>query len=88
MAYVPEGPRRVPNLSVRENLLMAARAGVDAAAATGPSACCAPFPVWPSGSTHGAQLSGGEQQMLSIGRALMTQPRADHLDEATEGWRR
>ncbi len=44
------------------------------------------FPVWPSGSRHGGQqLSGGEQQMLSIGRALMTNPRLLILDEATEG---
>jgi branched-chain amino acid transport system ATP-binding protein len=72
VAYVPEGRGVFPNLSVRENLVMAARPG--GRPRTGPGARAGrPFRAWPSGCSNlGAQLSGGEQQMLSIGRALMT----------------
>lgn len=115
IAYVPEGRGIFPNLSVKENLVMAAR----------PPYASTPFPSPPTplpageGREHsflqgesrakagqcwtldrvlatfprlaerldhgGAQLSGGEQQMLTIGRALMTNPDLLILDEATEG---
>ena len=86
IAYIPEGRGVFPNLSVRENLLMAARA----APATGEtwtlSRILQTFPRLSQRLLHlGTQLSGGEQQMLTIGRALMTHPRLLILDEATEG---
>ena len=81
LGLVPEGRRVFPNLTVRENLLATERPG-----------------TWTLGrilelfphlaerqSQWGATLSGGEQQMLAIGRALMTNPRLLVLDEATEG---
>jgi branched-chain amino acid transport system ATP-binding protein len=86
IAYVPEGRGIFPNLSVRENLLMAARAGVDGRRAWTEERVLATFPRLAQRLRHGgAQLSGGEQQMLTIGRALMTNPRLLILDEATEG---
>ena len=86
IAYVPEGRGIFPNLSVRENLLMAARAGVDGRRAWTEERVLATFPRLAQRLSHGgAQLSGGEQQMLTIGRALMTNPRLLILDEATEG---
>jgi branched-chain amino acid transport system ATP-binding protein len=86
IAYVPEGRGIFPNLSVRENLLMAARAGVDGRRAWTEERVLATFPRLAQRLGHGgAQLSGGEQQMLTIGRALMTNPRLLILDEATEG---
>ncbi len=85
VAYVPEGRGVFPNLSVRENLVMAAKPtsgrhgwSLDRVLQT--------FPRLAERMNHlGAQLSGGEQQMLSIGRALLTQPELIILDEATEG---
>jgi branched-chain amino acid transport system ATP-binding protein len=84
IGLVPEGRRIFPNLTVRENLL---------ATASG-----RPDPAWTLDKVHGLfprlaerassmgnQLSGGEQQMLAIGRALMTNPQLLILDEATEG---
>ncbi|SEL07959.1 ABC transporter ATP-binding protein [Halomonas daqiaonensis] len=81
LGLVPEGRRCFPNLSVRENLVVTARPG-----------------SWNRERVEGlfprlaerrrqmaATLSGGEQQMLAIGRALMTNPRLLVLDEATEG---
>ncbi len=81
IGLVPEGRRCFPNLTVRENLIAAARPG-----------------DWDEARVYGfferlgerrdqsaATLSGGEQQMLAIGRALMTNPRLLILDEATEG---
>ncbi|MDZ7853709.1 MAG: ABC transporter ATP-binding protein [Halomonas sp.] len=81
LGLVPEGRRCFPNLSVRENLVVTARPG-----------------PWTRERVEGlfpqlaerrrqmaATLSGGEQQMLAIGRALMTNPRLLVLDEATEG---
>jgi len=78
---VPEGRQVFPNLTVEENLVATARPG-----------------EWTLGRVHalfprlaeragnmGNQLSGGEQQMLAIGRALMTNPRLLVLDEACEG---
>ena len=86
IGYVPEGRGVFPNLSVRENLVMSARAGVTGARDWTFERVMATFPRLAERLTHGGQqLSGGEQQMLSIGRALMTNPRLLILDEATEG---
>lgn len=86
VAYVPEGRGVFPNLSVRENLLMAARPGRDGRNDWPLARVLDTFPRLRERLTNlGAQLSGGEQQMLSIGRALMTHPDLVILDEATEG---
>ena len=86
VAYVPEGRGVFPNLSVRENLVMAARAGRDGRCDWPIERVLKTFPRLAERLRHpGAQLSGGEQQMLSIGRALMTHPSLVILDEATEG---
>jgi branched-chain amino acid transport system ATP-binding protein len=86
IGYVPEGRGIFPNLSVRENLLMAARPPREGPAAWTLERVLATFPRLAERLGHGGQqLSGGEQQMLSIGRALMTHPRLLILDEATEG---
>jgi branched-chain amino acid transport system ATP-binding protein len=88
VAYVPEGRGIFPNLTVRENLVMAAKPAKVAPRGKGWSyeRVMATFPRLAERTGHlGAQLSGGEQQMLSIGRALMTQPELVILDEATEG---
>jgi len=86
VAYVPEGRGIFPNLSVRENLVMAARPGRDGRNDWTRERVLATFPRLAERLDHlGAQLSGGEQQMLSIGRALMTHPSLMILDEATEG---
>ncbi|MDQ5880409.1 MAG: branched-chain amino acid transport system ATP-binding protein, partial [Pseudomonadota bacterium] len=86
IALVPEGRQIFPNLSVRENLVAFAanRRGV-----VGPWTLERVFALFPRLAERqqnmGNQLSGGEQQMLAIGRALMTNPRLLILDEATEG---
>ena len=86
VAYVPEGRGVFPNLSVRENLVMAARPGRDGRRDWPYERVLDTFPRLAERlSNLGAQLSGGEQQMLSIGRALMTHPDLIVLDEATEG---
>jgi branched-chain amino acid transport system ATP-binding protein len=86
VGYVPEGRGIFANLSVRENLVMAARAGPDGACDWTFERVLATFPRLGERLGHGGQqLSGGEQQMLAIGRALMTNPRLLILDEATEG---
>ncbi len=86
VAYVPEGRGVFPNLSVRENLVMAARPGRERAGEWTLERVLATFPRLQERLGHlGAQLSGGEQQMLAIGRALMTHPDLLILDEATEG---
>lgn len=86
VAYVPEGRGVFPNLSVRENLVMASKPGRDATSAWTYERVLDTFPRLKERLTNlGAQLSGGEQQMVSIGRALMTQPELVILDEATEG---
>lgn len=86
VGYVPEGRGIFPNLSVRENLVMTARHGVDGRNDWTYERVLATFPRLTERLGHGGQqLSGGEQQMLAIGRALMTNPRLLILDEATEG---
>lgn len=86
IAYVPEGRGIFPNLSVKENLLMAARAGCDGKCSWTYERVLDRFPRLAERlSNGGGQLSGGEQQMLTIGRALMTNPDLLILDEATEG---
>jgi branched-chain amino acid transport system ATP-binding protein len=86
IGYVPEGRGIFPNLSVRENLVMSARAGVDGQKDWTFERVLATFPRLSERLNFGGQqLSGGEQQMLSIGRALMTNPKLLILDEATEG---
>jgi len=88
LAIVPEGRQVFPNLSVAEHLTAFARPAAEAQ--TTPSWTAARiFELFPQLATRrtaaGIQLSGGEQQMLAIGRALTTNPRLLVLDEATEG---
>jgi len=86
IAYVPEGRGIFGNLSVRENLSMTARTGHDGHTPWTFERVLETFPRLAQRLNHGGQqLSGGEQQMLAIGRALMTNPRLLILDEATEG---
>jgi len=86
IAYVPEGRGIFGNLSVRENLEMAARAGTRGQRDWTYDRVLDTFPRLKERLSHGGQqLSGGEQQMLTIGRALMTNPDVLILDEATEG---
>jgi branched-chain amino acid transport system ATP-binding protein len=86
IGLVPEGRQVFPNLSVHENLVATARpapAGVDGWSLR---RVLGLFPkLAERRSTLGGRLSGGEQQMLAIGRALLTNPRLLILDEATEG---
>lgn len=86
IALVPEGRGVFPNLTVRENLVMAARSGVDGRRAWTYERVLETFPrLAERRNNFGNQLSGGEQQMITIGRALMTNPDLIILDEATEG---
>ncbi len=86
IAYVPEGRGIFPNLSVRENLVMAARPRLDGRCDWTLERVLETFPRLAQRLRAGGwHLSGGEQQMLTIGRALMTNPLLLVLDEATEG---
>jgi len=86
LAIVPEGRQIFPNLTVRENLLAFASRRNASADPWTLERVNALFPNLAARAAHmGGQLSGGEQQMLAIGRALMTNPRLLILDEATEG---
>ncbi len=83
---VPEGRGIFPDLSVEENLIMSARPGLDGTSAWTLERVLDTFPRLSERlGNMGNHLSGGEQQMLSIGRALMTNPDLLVLDEATEG---
>lgn len=86
IGYVPEGRGIFPGLSVREHLIMAARPNAEGQSPWTVARVLDTFPRLAQRFQHdGSLLSGGEQQMLSIGRALMTNPRMMILDEATEG---
>ncbi|UUZ71134.1 ABC transporter ATP-binding protein [Polaromonas sp. P1(28)-8] len=87
LALVPEGRQVFPNLSVEENLVATARSnGAVGNKSWTLERVYALFPrLKERRGNLGSQLSGGEQQMLAIGRALMTNPRLLVLDEATEG---
>jgi branched-chain amino acid transport system ATP-binding protein len=86
LALVPEGRQIFPNLSVEENL---AAFAANRHRAANPWTLSRIYELFPRlrerRANLGNQLSGGEQQMLAIGRALMTNPRLLVLDEATEG---
>ncbi|MEO8145002.1 MAG: ABC transporter ATP-binding protein [Betaproteobacteria bacterium] len=86
LGLVPEGRQIFPNLTVRENLVATA---ANRRSERDPWTLAKVFDLFPNLSRRtgnfGNQLSGGEQQMLAIGRALMTNPRLLILDEATEG---
>ncbi len=87
LGLVPEGRQVFPNLTVEENLVATARGR--RAHALAPWTLARVYEFFPrlfERRAHlGSQLSGGEQQMLAIGRALLTNPRLLVLDEATEG---
>ncbi|MCC6890339.1 MAG: ABC transporter ATP-binding protein [Hyphomicrobiales bacterium] len=86
IGLVPEGRQVFPNLTVRENLVATAADRHGAVQPWTLKRICALFPRLAERLDNmGHQLSGGEQQMLAIGRALMTNPRLLMLDEATEG---
>ena len=86
IAYVPEGRGIFATLSVRENLAIAERPSVDGKRTWTVERVLDLFPRLAQRINNGGdQLSGGEQQMLSVSRALLTNPRVLILDEATEG---
>jgi branched-chain amino acid transport system ATP-binding protein len=86
LGLVPEGRQIFPNLTARENLIATAASRHGTAAPWSLEKVCALFPRLAERiGSMGNLLSGGEQQMLAIGRALMTNPRLLILDEATEG---
>ena len=86
LGLVPEGRQIFPNLNVRENLVATAANRSKADNPWTLDKVCDLFPrLGERFGSMGNQLSGGEQQMLAVGRALMTNPRLLILDEATEG---
>ena len=89
LGLVPEGRQVFPTLSVRENLVATSASGAAGSAGERRWTLDRVFDLFPRlaerAGNLGAQLSGGEQQMLAIGRALMTNPQLLILDEATEG---
>jgi branched-chain amino acid transport system ATP-binding protein len=86
IGLVPEGRQIFPNLTVRENLIAASANRLGSPDPWTIDKIHALFPrLAERGGNMGGTLSGGEQQMLAIGRALMTNPRLLILDEATEG---
>ena len=89
LAVVPEGRQVFPNLSVDEHLTAFAASRGGGTGARGPWTAQRVYQLFPRLAERrdnlGTQLSGGEQQMLAIGRALVTNPRLLILDEATEG---
>jgi branched-chain amino acid transport system ATP-binding protein len=86
VAFVPEGRGIFASLNVTENLVMAARPAADGRRTWTLERVFALFPRLAERRHHwGNQLSGGEQQMLTLGRALMTNPQLILIDEATEG---
>ena len=86
VGFVPEGRGIFPNLSVEENLTFAERAGVGGRRDWTKDGVYEIFPRLRERRTNwGNQLSGGEQQMLTIGRALLSNPDVVLIDEATEG---
>lgn len=86
LGLVPEGRQVFPNLTTQENLLVAA---ADRHTDANPWTLQRIYDLFPAllerRASHANLLSGGEQQMLAIGRALMTNPKLLILDEATEG---
>lgn len=86
IAYVPQGRHIFPNLTVKENLAIAARKGVDGNQEWTLSRIYELFPrLKERENSWGKNLSGGEQQMLTIARGLMQNPKLLLLDEITEG---
>jgi branched-chain amino acid transport system ATP-binding protein len=86
LGLVPEGRQIFPTLTVEENLIATGRRSASTSSAWTTESVYALFPQLRERRKNlGSQLSGGEQQMLAIGRALMTNPALLVLDEATEG---